>query len=396
MVSDMQNVMDAGTPERIGEINRKLILDYVRKSGPISRADLHRTLNMSFPTISANVKKLLQGQYLIEAGDGDNNLGRKSTLLQFNAARAYVVGVDAGRSQLRVILADLDGNEVVCLKEPYAADDDDFLCRKLDQMIADAASRADIAPEKILCIAIGVPGIPDRNTGRLTAAPFIRMPDLKRIEESLRAEYKNAEVLFENNVNYGAVAEKWKGAARDYRDIVYISYGVGIGAAVILNGELYHGRNGASGEIGYMVPGVAAMRDGFETQGVLESMISGQRIGQLLKNRGADAFPGLSPQEALTDDMLRYIADTIAIVMINLTAVIDEEVIVVGGGFGGFLGQLFIPYWKEQLRRHLPYVPEIVCSALTGSAGAMGAVAVAIRRVNDDEINLRGDGSAAE
>ena len=103
----MQNVMDSGTPERIGEINRKLILDCVRKNGPISRADLHRTLNMSFPTISTNVKKLLQSGYLVEAGDGDNNLGRKSTLLQFNAERAYVVGVDVGRSQLRVILAEV-------------------------------------------------------------------------------------------------------------------------------------------------------------------------------------------------------------------------------------------------------------------------------------------------
>lgn len=396
MVNEMLNVMDSGTPEKIGEINRKLIFDCVRKNGPISRADLHRTLNMSFPTVSANVKKLLESGYLVEAGDGDNSLGRKATLLRFNAARAYVVGVDVGRSQLRVILADLDGNETVCLKEPKAACDDDFLCERLNQMIADAVSRAGIPSEKILCIAVGMPGVPDMKTGKLAAAPFMRMPDLKQIERKLRERYINADVLFENSVNYGAVAEKWKGAARDYRDIVYVSYGVGLGAAVILNGELYHGRNGASGEIGYMVPGIQELRGRYETQGVLESMISGQRVAELLKDRGTDVFPGLSPQEALKDDTLRFIADSIAIVMINLTAVIDEELIVVGGGFGGFLGQLFIPYWKEQLARHLPYVPEVLCSDLTGRAGAMGAVAVAIRRVNDNEISLRGERPAAE
>ena len=75
---------------------------------------------------------------------------------------------------------------------------------------------------------------------------------------------------------------------------------------------------------------------------------------------------------------------------------IDEEVIVIGGGLGGFLGQLFIPYWKELLGRHLPYVPEIQCSSLTGRAGAMGAVAVAIRKVNDNEINLQSESFHAE
>ncbi len=392
----MQNVMDSGTPERIGEINRKLILDCVRKNGPISRADLHRTLNMSFPTISTNVKKLLQSGYLVEAGDGDNNLGRKSTLLQFNAERAYVVGVDVGRSQLRVILADLDGNEAIYLNEPYAASEDDSLRTTLNQLIAQAIARAGITPEKVLYIAVGIPGIADMKTGRLIAAPFIRMPNLKQIEESLRAAYPNADILFENSVNFGAVAEKWKGAAHNFRDIVYISYGVGIGAAVILNGELYHGRNGASGEIGYMVPGVENMRENNESQGVLESMISGRHIGELLKARGTDVFPGLSLEEALQDDVLRRIADLTAIALINLTAVIDEEVIIVGGGLGGFLGQLFIPYWKELLGRHLPYVPEILCSGLTGRAGAMGAVAVAIRKVNDNEINLQSESFHAE
>ena len=396
MVMAMQNVMNAGTPEKIGEINRRLILDCVRKNGPISRADLHRALCMSFPTISANVKKLLQGGYLVEAGDGDNNLGRKSTLLQFNARRAYVVGVDVGRSKLRVILADLDGNEAVYLNEPYAASEDDSLRAILNRMIAEAIARAGVPAEKVLYIAVGIPGIPDMKTGRLNAAPFMRMPNLKQIEESLRAAYPNADVQFENNVNFGAVAEKWKGAAHDYRDIVYISYGVGIGAAVILNGELYHGRNGASGEIGYMALGVESLRAHNELQGVLESMVSGQHIGQLLRERGMDALPAMSLEEALKNDVLRRIADLIGIALINLTAVIDEELIVIGGGLGGFLGQLFIPYWKDLLARHLPYVPEIVCSDLTGRSSALGAVAVAIRNVNDQEINLQGEDLDAE
>ena len=99
-------MQEAFTPVTLGENNRKILLDYVRKNGPVSRADLHRNLNMSAPTVSTNVKKLLDTGFLLEAGEADNTIGRKATLVTFNEKRAYVAGVDIGRSQLRISIAD--------------------------------------------------------------------------------------------------------------------------------------------------------------------------------------------------------------------------------------------------------------------------------------------------
>ena len=381
--------MEAGTPERIGELNRRLILDYVRKNGPVSRADLHRSLNMSFPTISANVKRMLDGGYLLEAGDGDNSMGRKSTLLRFNAQRAYVVGVDIGRSQIRVILADLEGNELVYLKKTGSTieKEADYVPLSLCEMIDEALQKASIAPEKLYCICIGVPGIPDMKTGRLTAAPFIHSPDLFDTRSRLQAVYPNAHIEFENSVNYGAVAEKWRGVAKDYKDIVCINYGVGIGAAIIMNGELFRGRNGSAGEIGYMVPETAHLRDCFDDIGVLETVISGKRIGDILKTRdgGEELPPELSPEEALKDRTLRTIIDYMGLVLINISAIFNEEIIVLGGRFGEYLGDMFIPLWKKMLAQHVPFVPEIRTTALGSRADVIGAVAVAIRYVNDSD-----------
>ena len=384
---------ESGTPQKIGEINRKLILDYVRKHGPISRAQLHRCLNMSAPSVSANVKIMLESGHLLEAGEGDNLRGRKSTLLRFNAKRACVIGVDVGRSQIRVILADLDGNEVAGLQEDNAAAEGgaDGLRGRLLDIMARVVAQGNVDPGLVCWICVGLPGVPDLARGVLNAAPFIHVPDLRELHRSLQDAWPNARIQFENSVNYGAVGEKWKGVAGDYRNVIYFDYGVGIGAALILNGELFRGTHGAAGEVGYMVPEVAHFREVFETQGVLETLISGKRVGDILKARqgGATEFRDLTVEEALNDRAMRRIADYMGAVLVNITAVFNEELIILGGRFGAFLGELFIPTWQKLLAQHVPYVPEIKISALASRADVMGAVAVAIRQANDEVILAR-------
>lgn len=386
---------EPGTPQRIGEINRRLILEYIRKHGPISRAELHRSLKMSTPSVSANVKIMLESGHILEAGEDSNSRGRKATLLRFNAKRAYVIGVDVGRSQIRVILADLNGDEIAYLQDDAIAldnDEDHFVSGLVDLMLR-ATACGNIEPEIVCCISIGLPGVPDMESGTLNAAPFIHAPNLWEVRRAVQSGFPNAQIQFENSVNYGAVGEKWKGIAGQYRNIVYFDYGVGIGAALIINGELFRGANGAAGEVAYMVPEVAHFREAFEAQGVLESLISGKRVGEILKarERGLNQYDRLTAEDVLSDRAIRKIVDYMGAVLINITAVFNEELVVLGGRFGEFLGARFIPVWKKMLAQHVPYVPEIRVSALSGRADVTGAVAVAVRCANDRIIPARDD-----
>ena len=379
---------ESGTPEKIGKINRKLIVDYVRKYGPASRADIQRTLNMSFPTVSANVKRLLETKQLLEAGDGDNAIGRKSTLLMFNALRAYVIGVDFGRSQIRVMLADLEGVKIDYLKEDCGAGGQqttDQLCRMIDEI----TSRSGIDRSLVRCIGIGVPGVWDARMRRLFITPFMDGIDLDRAITELSSRY-NARIFVENSVNYGAVGERWCGVAQGYDDIVYINFGVGIGSALILNGQLYHGANGASGEIGFMVPETRYFREQFHEIGVLESLVAGSKIRQQLEDRGLDPDIGTILREngekgAEQSELLRRVTDYIGMALINITATVNEELIVIGGGLGALLSDTCIPVWKSMLEAHVPFVPKIVTTALRERANVYGAVAAAIRYVNDND-----------
>lgn len=376
------------TPEKIGEQNKKLILDYVRKHGSVSRADLKRGLGMSFPSVSANVKDLLDMHYLLEVGEGDNNLGRKSTLLAFNASRGYIVGVDLGRSQIRVIVADLEGEEIFSLKdESVVAKEGSQIIELLCGLVCEAVKKAQIPSEKVKCISVGVPGIIDEHSDELLIAPFIQPINWRRVEHAFQ-RYFDAPVLIENSVNYGVVGEKWKGVARGYRNIVYVNYGVGVGAAITINGELYRGAYGASGEIGFMVPERSNLRDSFSEQGVLENLISGNQINKIMGADGVCSDMETMIQRSVKGEIeagmiMREIVEYIGMMLINLTSVLNEELIVIGGGLGNYLGEMFIPEWKKMLENHVPFVPEIKVSKLQNRANVLGAVAVGLRHINE-------------
>ena len=165
------------------------------------------------------------------------------------------------------------------------------------------------------------------------------------------------------------------------------------GAALILNGELYQGVDNAAGEIGYMVPGREALRERFDEQGVLEALISGNRIVETLSTQKMDTNirnleHGTSQEKDLFASIERQIVETIGMVLINITAVFNEEIIVLGGGLGNLMGEKFLETWREMLQKHVPYVPRIETSRLQHRANILGAIAVAIRHVNDAEIEV--------
>lgn len=376
-------MQEAFTPVTLGENNRKILLDFVRKNGPVSRADLHRNLNMSAPTVSTNVRKLIDTGFLLEAGEADNTVGRKATLVMFNEKRAYVAGVDIGRSQLRISIADLLGREVASMK---AKSDLMGLNEQLRGMIESALREGGVERERLCCIALGIPGIQDPKTGNAVLAPFAEKMDLSALVKMLETTYP-AKILVEKSVNYAAIGEKWQGVAQGYRNILYLSYGIGIGASLILNENLFCGNCGAAGEIGYMISGNGSLRNKFDDCGALEQEISGGALEQYLRRHGhegtvVDILQGRA-DDAFSRELLERIVCTLGVVMVNMTAMFNPEAIVVGGGFGDLLADRFRETWLDMLRSHVPFVPEILSSHLHAHANVLGAVAAAIRYAND-------------
>lgn len=249
-------------PGDLGEANRMLILNCLRLKGSMSKADLARELGMSFPAVSANVKILIEQGRVRESGEGDNSLGRKSTLLSFNEEMGIVVGVDIGRFWIRAMAADLMGKVLSYVKVPAVPKDDG---NELHNIVADvirqALKESQKPEEDILCIGIGLPGVIRDDT--ILLAPYFPDINLKEFRNYVEEEF-DTELILENSVNMGAIGELSQGAGKGCDNFIVINYGVGVGSALVLNGKIYSGSHNAAGEIGYMVAEPMKLRDSFE------------------------------------------------------------------------------------------------------------------------------------
>ena len=380
------------SPETIAEHNKKLILDTLRQNGNMSRADLSRHLNMSFPAVSSNAKGLLDTNYIIEVGTGGNTIGRKSTLLAFNATRGYVIGVDLGRFRIRMMLADLLGNEVARTETINTAGvSGDGMCsiKLIHNQIVDILKNSGKSKDDVLCIVIGIPGI--IKDGRSYLAPFTETYLENDMIETLQEAFE-ADVILENCVNLGVIGEKWKGVGANYKDITYIAYGVGLGAAHILDEKLYKGANGAAGEMGFMITDPMNINNKHEEVGSLEELLSMSKINRYLSSGNFDEEIKklIQGYENGEDMYAKLIIDEVVMnfgmSLVNISAILNPEVIIIAGGLGANLGKLFLNRWKEILTNHLPFVPQVLLSELNHTETMHGAVMTGIIHIHEYKI----------
>jgi predicted NBD/HSP70 family sugar kinase len=389
--------MKAGTPEFIGEMNKNLILKLLKNSGPLSRADISRMLNMSFPTVSSNVKFLLENDFIKEIGEGSNSLGRKSTLLEFNSTKGYILGADFGRNNIRAKCADLSGEIIGSKKTSFSSMKkeqaiDDFICEIMDEVLR----ISNVRKEDIVCICVGIPGIIDENQGKNRLAPFLENWENLHLKEKIQERF-NTVVILENTVNLGAIGEKWIGIANGYKNIFYLNHGIGIGAALIINGELYMGSHKVAGEVGYMTLDRFFLRRNFSDEGSLEELISESALREKLQRlkhndhmyTGEEIF---QLSESKDDDAKRVVDEAIVylgMALVNVISVLDPEVVILSGGIGKHIGEKYKMELTDIISAHVPYVPELLYSELGGEANVLGAIALALRYVSDNCINLK-------
>jgi len=343
---------------------------------------------MSFPAISSNAKGLLEANYILEVGAGDNIIGRKSTLLAFNAERGFIIGVDLGRFRIRMMLADLLGNEVISTEIINSAnspgDGKDSIALIHDQAV-DILQKSGKSKDDILCIVIGIPGV--IKDGMSYLAPFTQKYLVQDMIETLQDAFE-ADVILENCVNLGVIGEQWKGAGVNYNDITYVAYGIGLGSAHIVGGKLYSGTNGAAGEIGFMVTEPINIGNSYDEVGSLEEALSIRKIEQYLKSGNFDEeiVKLIQNYKDGGDIYARLMIDEIAlnfsIMLVNIVAILNPEVIIIAGGLGYNLGKLFLERWKQILENQVPFAPKLVLSELNHTETMLGAVMTGIIHVH--------------
>lgn len=229
--------------------NKSLVLDKIKYNSPISRATVASQVGLNKGTVSSLVNDLLEEHLIYESGPGESSGGRRPVMLLFNEKAGYSIGIDIGVNYLLGVLTDLNGNihteKRIAFKNLSYEEIELRLFETIDFLLISTPD----CPHGVVGIGVGVPGIVEKD-GNILLAPNLNWRNIN-LKEVLEEKY-NLPIIIENEANAGAYGEKHFGAGKDFENVIYVSAGIGIGVGLILNGSLYKGSNGFSGELGHM------------------------------------------------------------------------------------------------------------------------------------------------
>lgn len=236
----------------IRDINRQIVLNYVREREPISRAEIARETELQRSTVSAIVEDLKTEGLVEEVGEGESTGGRRPTLLKLRAAEAIALGVSITPTCTTVAASDLAGR--VLDQEEFLTDPKKTI-HKVIEVVREFTTRYKGSIEGV---GVSLPGLVDPSTGTALYIPYFLWRDLpisKVISDAV-----GLPVVIDNDANAVALAELWFGRPEvsDARDFILVLVAEGVGTGIIFDGQVYRGQRGAAGEFGHMVIGRGA------------------------------------------------------------------------------------------------------------------------------------------
>jgi len=226
------------------------ILEVIRKEGPISRTDISKVTEFNIVTVSNYVNHYIKKGLVVEGELDESTGGRKPVLVELNAKAGYIVGIGLNMLNIVGILVDLSTNVVYEVKRERMPENTEKVIELLVEMTTEIFQKCGIEASKIVGIGIGVPGVIDER-GRTVRWPgLLGTKDVSvcvSIKETFEQKFK-IPCFVENDANAAVLGEKWLGLDREVRHMVYMFSGVGCG--ILIDGEIYRGASGASGELG--------------------------------------------------------------------------------------------------------------------------------------------------
>lgn len=234
---------------RVGGYNQAVVLDAIRTTGQVSRVELAALTNQ---TVSNVVRKLLDAGLVAEAGQAPSSGGKRRTLLSIRADGACAVGVHLDPEAAVIVVVDLAGEVIggrrLRLADPGdPADVVDRVARAAGRLV----DRTGVDRARLLGLGIAAPGPLDGTTGAVVSPP--NFPGWGRVPlVDMFGEATGLPVALDNDATAAAIGERWIGGADRAGSFLFLYFGTGIGAGIVLNGTVLHGDSGNAGEFGHM------------------------------------------------------------------------------------------------------------------------------------------------
>lgn len=341
---------------------------------------LGSALDFSKPTMSAAILELGNLGLVQPVGSTQGATGRKATLYGLGQQAGYVIGVDAGATQVRAISQKLDGTVLAEVERTppqeavhLSAEAGKAIRAVLKRLRQDSTSHGPLR-----AVSVAVPVIVSKNRPDLA-----HRADLDLIREAI-GDVGNASLVLENNVNCAAVAELDHGGARGRPSFGYLQVGVKLGLGIVHEGRLFRGVNGAAGEVARLPfpwgAGLMTRRNG------LEDYLGSHALMERVKADWTDRAPPpatareLFERAAEGSKAARRFVEAHAVdvgrIAAAVVAIFDPGLLVLGGGVGQ--NQLLLPIVRDTIAE-LTWPTEVITSQLLGRGTVLGASQLAMR-----------------
>jgi predicted NBD/HSP70 family sugar kinase len=390
------NLVAAGPPSVLRTMNQRLLLELLFGTGPVTRPQLARLSGLSQPTVIAALADLEDAGLVKAVGHARTAPGRAPMVYEVDPTVGAVIGVDIGREWLRLIITDLAGNRLCKLDERNTATDPDAMMDAVVQLVRQGTEKASIGPDVITHTVVGCPGVYGADSRQLRFAANLPGWGRLAVAASLR-ERLDGDLTVENDANLAALGEYTYGAGQTVRQFVYLTIGTGVGVGIVLDGKLYRGNSGSAGEIGRLPVGdkPPRVRRGDSPRGMLEESFGASALVRRAKAAGmkgglnaAAIFAAARAGDAQATEVVLAEGKTLAHVVASICALLDPELIVVGGGIGQNLDLLKIGM-AEELESLTPARPAMAVGDLGREAVVVGAIALGLERAREAVFKVR-------
>ena len=385
------------------ELNRRLILEQIRRREPISRSDIVDATGLSKAAVSSIVAELIETGLVEEIGSQSTAIGRPRILLSLVPHAAYTVGAELTNQECRVILTNLRAEPVARWVQPVNSADlsVESLLDTLQSCVQQVV--AGIDPEQILALGLCVPGIVDPATGQVAFSVLLPWRNVA-LGEAAAQRFPYPVAVFSRG-NAATWGERWYGAGQTAANMLYVRVGTGIVGGLVINGQPYLGQGFGAGELGHVTvqPDGALCRCGNQgclaTVATVDALLS--RVSQLLREdrenplwlRVHHDLTALTLEdivwaaEAANPVVVQALAETgrwVASAVASAVNLLNLDMVIIGGPLEQVGDRLLEPLRAELSQRALPTHltrVKVVPSALKEDAPSIGAASLVLHEL---------------
>jgi glucokinase len=386
-----------GRPSLLRHTNALMILKLLREAGSCSRADLVRASGLSAPTVTNVVGDLLAADLIKPLGEGESSGGRPPDMISFKAERGCMLAVEITAGVLSFLLTDLIGIELdraqVSLADQKTTPE--AICRLIGSEARNLLRKHRKTRDKLLALVVGVPAITNVEDGIVLSISTLENWRSVPLRELL-SKIVDCRVIIENDTNLAALGERYRGAAQTEETFIYINVGAGVGAGIVLGGQIHHGAQWSAGEIAYLrLPHVLRRYPTLHEFGELEAVLTNSGILKswrevstkprehaLSTSAKMDAVAVLNLAQTGDSRAKKVIQSRAAIVsdiIVNLSLILNPGLILLGGEVGSH--PVLLNSVQKQLERCEFAVTKIAVAALGDTAVLWGAIAVGLEMI---------------